>query len=187
MMFKQNPKLLSNLNRGFTLIELIIFIMVISIALAGILLIINQTTRSSAEPQIRTQLGLITQSMMDEVLLHSYTLCDARDPNAETAITAAQCFTLPNVTGPEIGEARGSFNHVDDYHGFTSTGIFDILGQPMEGLGDYNVAVEVVRAALGSIPAHDALRIRVTSTHPRSGQQFILEGWRSNFAPNMTP
>ena len=42
--------------RGLTLVELIFFIVVVSFGLAGILLVLNQSTSRSADPMVRKQL-----------------------------------------------------------------------------------------------------------------------------------
>ncbi|KKW14203.1 MAG: hypothetical protein UY54_C0021G0001, partial [Parcubacteria group bacterium GW2011_GWA2_50_10b] len=41
--------------RGLTLIELIMFIVIVSVGLAGILLVINTVVKSSADPVVRKQ------------------------------------------------------------------------------------------------------------------------------------
>ena len=41
-------------------------------------------------------------------------------------------------------------------------------------------------AALGGVPASEALRIQVSVTAP-DGQTYILEGWRTRYAPNALP
>jgi len=175
-----------SIEQGFTLIELIIFIVVISLSLAGILLVINKTTQHSVDPQIRKQALLIAESLMEEIQLQPFTWCDADDPNVETATSTANCTTVPNAIGPEGGEARGAgFDHVDDYHGYTSTGARNALNQPIVGLEAYNTAVNISAVALGSVPATDALRIRVTVTHPEI--TIVLEGWRTRYAPNAGP
>ena len=41
--------------RGFTMIELIVFIVVVSAGIAGILSVMNTTVKSSADPMLRKQ------------------------------------------------------------------------------------------------------------------------------------
>ena len=53
--------------RGVTLIELIIFIVVVSIAVVGLLQIFARTTASSADPQLRKQALAIAEAMLDEI------------------------------------------------------------------------------------------------------------------------
>ena len=88
--------------------------------------------------------------------------------------------------GPEAGETRTAspqFDNVNDYNGYTMTsGITSITGTAVPGLGAYSASVSVQAAALGSVPATDALRITVTVTGP-GGTQIKLEGWRTRFAP----
>ena len=59
----------SLLQRGISLIELIMFIVIISAALAGILLVMNQVTGHSADPLIRKQALAIAESMLEEIQL----------------------------------------------------------------------------------------------------------------------
>ena len=55
--------------RGFTLIELIIFIVVVAAGLAGILSVMNTVVKSSADPMIRKQTIAIAESLLEEILL----------------------------------------------------------------------------------------------------------------------
>jgi len=171
--------------RGFTLIELIMFIVVISGALAGVLTVFIQATRGSADPQLRRQAMAIAESLLEEVQLMPFTYCDPDDAVAETAVSAASCTTA-EAMGPEAGETRTAspqFDNVNDYNGYTMTaGITSITGAAVPGLGAYSASVSVQAAALGSVPSTDALRITVTVTGP-GGTQVKLEGWRTRFAP----
>ena len=102
--------------RGFTLIELIMFIVVISGALAGVLTIFIQATRGSADPQLRRQAMAIAESLLEEVQLMPFTYCDPDDAAAETATSAAGCTTT-EALGPEAGETRTAspqFDNVSD-------------------------------------------------------------------------
>ena len=58
---------------GLTLIELIVFIIIVSVALAGVLTVLNVTTKSSADPMIRKNMLAIAESLMEEVQLQSFT------------------------------------------------------------------------------------------------------------------
>jgi MSHA pilin protein MshD len=172
--------------RGFTLIELIIFIVIVSAALAGVLSVLNQSTARSADPQLRRQALAIAESLLEEVQLMPFTYCDPDDAAVDSATSAASC-TTPEAIGPETGETRtGStqFDNVNDYHGYTmASGISDISGAAVAGLGSYAASIAVQAAALGSIPASgDAVRITVTVTGP-GGTQVKLEGWRTRYAP----
>ncbi|MFA7300564.1 MAG: prepilin-type N-terminal cleavage/methylation domain-containing protein, partial [Sideroxydans sp.] len=85
-MWKQNPALakqggarVQNLlsaveskQRGISLIELIIFIVIISIGLTGILLVMNQTTAHSADPLIHKQAIAAAESLLEEIELQDF-------------------------------------------------------------------------------------------------------------------
>lgn len=54
--------------RGVTLIELIIFIVIITVGLFGILSVMNVTTRASADPMVRKQSMAFAEAVLEEVL-----------------------------------------------------------------------------------------------------------------------
>ena len=63
--------------RGLSLVELIMFIVIVGAAVAGIIGIIGMATRSSADPLIRKQALSIAEAMLEEVRLQPFTSCDA--------------------------------------------------------------------------------------------------------------
>lgn len=171
---------------GLTLIELVMFIVIVSVGIAGILAVLNLTVRSSADPLAPKQALSIAQALLEEVQLAPFTYCDPDDANAATAASTTGCATQPDVLGPETGDVR-PFDNVTDYDGFTLTGITDLAtGGPVAGLEGYSATVTVTPAALGSVPASDALLIRVAVTGP-GNTQVALEGFRTRYAPNAAP
>lgn len=65
-------------NQGFTLIELIVAMVVISVALVGVMSVINYTTLHSADPVLRLQAIAIAEAYMEEITLKNYF-----DPDAD--------------------------------------------------------------------------------------------------------
>ena len=55
--------------RGFTLIELIIFIVVVGVGVAGILSVYTTSIKNSADPLVRKQALAIAESLLEEILL----------------------------------------------------------------------------------------------------------------------
>jgi MSHA pilin protein MshD len=175
--------------RGVTLIELIVFIVIVSVGLAGILSVLNLTTRHSADPMIRKQMLAIAEGLMDEVAAQPVTWCDPDDPAAATAMNVAACAT-PEAIGAEGGETRGGavtpFDNVNDYNGLAgiTTGI---TGTAMP-LG-YSAAITVAQDALGPggavVPAAASLRMTVTVSF--GNENLIVEGYRTRYAPNALP
>jgi MSHA pilin protein MshD len=186
--------------RGVTLIELVMFIVIVSASIAGVLLAINQTTRASADPLITKQALAIAEALLEEVQSKPFTFCDPNDAQAATAtsatIGAAGCAATIEAIGPEAGETRtggvGSatpFDNVNDYNIFAMNPITDITGGAV-GSGGYAASVAVASAALGGIAATDAngqanvLLITVTVTGP-SNVTVALQGYRAKYAPRI--
>lgn len=157
---------------GVSLIELVIFIVIISVGIAGLLSVMNLTTRSSADPMLRKQALAVAEAMLEEIQLKDFH--NPVDPNAFTSAVT-----------PPIQADRINFDDIGDYHGFSTDGVFAIDGSaPLPGLGSYSVNVTVVNAALGSITAAsgNAKRISVTVSGP-ADTVVMLEGYRTNYAP----
>jgi MSHA pilin protein MshD len=176
---------------GLSLVELIIFIIIVSVGLAGILSVFNLTSQKSADPQIRKQMLSIAEALLEEVELKPFTYCDPDDPNAATAGSSAGCTggtggandesKLP--LGPEAGETRPTFDNVSDYNGLNLSPASDINGTSIAG---YSAAVTVAQQQLeGSILLADSLRITVTVTH--GSDSLSLSGYRLRYAPNSLP
>ncbi len=183
--------------RGFTLIELIIFIVVVSSALAGVLLVLNNTVKSSADPMIRKQLLAIAEGVLEEVRMQAFTWCDPDDTNAATATSAASCTggalgandQLKAPLGPTAGESRSiapPFDNVADYNGLSGIAT-NIAGAALPA--GYSVAVTVAQEALGpaAIQAPAAATLRITVTVTKGSDSMVLEAYRTRYAPNSLP
>lgn len=129
---------------GFTLVELVMAIVIISIAVGGVMLVFVVALTHSADPQRQQQAIAIGQAYMDEILARDYA-----DPD-----------------GSNVGEVRATFDDVLDYNGINQSPR-DQDGNAIAGLNDYTVRVSVVDStALG--PAGDTVTarridVRVTS------------------------
>ena len=177
---------------GFTLIELVAFISMVSIAVAGVLLAYNASTRDSADPIVKKQALAIAESLLEEIQQMPFTYCDPDDPAAATATSTASCATVEAI-GPEAGESRYSaaapFDNVNDYHGYntaseTPSGIKDISGAAIPGLSAYDASVTVAATAMTAVPASEALLITVTVTGP-GNLSVKLDSYRARYAPQL--
>ena len=139
--------------RGFTLIELIIFIVVVAAGLAGILSVMNSVVKSSADPMVRKQAMALADSILEEILLKNYEDPDSSISTGETT--------------------RSTMDDVGDYHG-KSNALFTDL--PVE-LASYLVGIAVVDDAttLGMAAK------RVTVTVSRGSESISLTGYRTNY------
>jgi MSHA pilin protein MshD len=176
---------------GLSLIELVMFIVIVGVAVAGVLSVMNVTTRHSADPMIRKQAQAIAESLLEEIELQPFTYCFPTDPLALTASSAGLCTggvagsedTLPataRVTNPR------NANNVSDYTNFSMSPIVDISGSPITGLGAYTASVSISQAgAPFSLPVADVLQIDVRVV---SGNTDVtLTGYRFRYAPNAVP
>jgi MSHA pilin protein MshD len=176
---------------GMSLIEVVVFIVVLGIGLAATLVLFNRVTSASVDPMVRKQALALASSLLEEIELRGFTYCDPDDANVFTASSIADC-TVVEQTGPieNGGETRYAdprFDNVNDYDGFAMSGanIKSADGTTISGLGDYSVAVSVVNAGADfSIAAAEALRITVTAQHVPTGTTVSLQGYRLRYAPN---
>jgi MSHA pilin protein MshD len=177
---------------GFTLIELIVFIVIVSVALAGVLTVLNVTAKSSADPMIRKQALAIAEALLEEVMLQPFTWCDPNDDVELAAATSyAGCTRPENTLAPEADEpttANGNnrgvgarpWDNVDDYHNLVTT--TNIAGG---GAALYAATVTIAQDSLNFIPADASLRITVTVT--AGGEAIQLQGYRTRHSPNFGP
>lgn len=177
---------------GLTLIELLLFVVVVGIALAAMLKVFVTATQASADPLVRRQQLAVAESLLREVQLMPFTWCDPDAPNADTATGTADCGGQAEALGPEAGETRygpSYFDNVNDYAGFAMSGIRDPSNTAVAGLGGYSASIAVEAAALDSVAAGEALKITVTVVPPgddpaNPSNALRLQGWRTRYAPN---
>ncbi len=139
--------------RGATLIELVIAIVVIAIAVTSVLGLLSSIAVRSAGAMGATQAASIAGAYLDEALSKSF-----QDTN-----------------GPEVG--RQNFDDVMDYN-FTDAGVRDATGALVPGLDQYTVQVTANSVALGAVP--NAVRIDVRVTAP-NGNVTRLSGFRTDY------
>lgn len=185
---------------GLTLIELVVFMVIIGVGLAGILNVLNFTLKNSANPIIVKQQIAIAESLLEEIESKPFTYCDPSDPNISdpAVITSPTACTVPMVMGPPASKDRydqtNPFTQVADYKDFKMlNGIYPPTDKiiPIAGLGNYSASVAITQLNNDALtnPAAvspgdgDLLRIDVTVTPP--GQPPItLTGYRYRYAPN---
>lgn len=108
----------SNSQKGLSLIEAIIFILILAIALGAIISVYIYTTRHSANTMLTLKTVELSQALMDEILSKGY---DENTPTgggcigsgADTACNSSDGFS---TFGIDAGEARARFDDIDDFH-----------------------------------------------------------------------
>ena len=135
---------------GFSLIELIVFIVVVGAGMAGILSVMNTVVKSSADPVVRKQAIALADSTMEEVMQKAYTDPDGTQGNEAT---------------------RDTMDDVDDYNGKTEA----IFGLPAS-LAGYAITISV--AADNVTLGVAAKKILVTVS--RGTESVTLASYRTN-------
>lgn len=144
--------------KGVTLIELVITIVVVGIAVAGILAVFTLTTGKSADPMVQRQAIAVAEAYLEEIL--------------------AKPFSDPDGVSGETD--RDLFDDVLDYDGLTDSPPQNQSGVNVAGLNDYRVNVLVVTGANLGNPAVNAHRVVVRVTHPANGTVELV-GFRADY------
>ena len=109
--------------RGVTLLELIIAIVIVGISLAAVLSVFVITTQHSADPMVRQQAQMIAESYLDEILIKRF-----NDPDT-------------NSVCPANEGSRNLYDNVCDYNTLPDTVVRDQAGNAIAALSAYNVTV----------------------------------------------
>ena len=190
---------ISRRQQGMTLIELIVFIVIVSVALVGVLTVFNVTAKSSGDPMIRKQMLAVAEAVLEEVMLQPFTWCDPDDRSAATATSATldvtatdptQCWDAVEAIGVETVagntdtrlSAISPLDNVSDYNGLPPI-TTSIAGTPMPG--GYSAVVSVAQSSLNGIAATESLLITVIVSY--GGDSITLEGYRTRYSPNSLP
>ena len=151
---------------GFTLVEMVVAIVIISVGLAGVLLAFDTTVRASADPLVHKQMLAVAEEMMEEILLKPYAVSGTAPSHALKSCAG---------TSPP---SRAGFDDVSDYNGYQTTGVCGIDGEAVDGLALYGVRVAVVSEKWNGID--NTLHITVSVT--RGKDTMSLDGWRTGYA-----
>lgn len=158
--------------RGATLVELVMTIVIISVAIAGVVGAFALISGRSADPLNQTRAVELAQLYMDEIISKKY---DDATPQGGTPKYTGAC----NI-GPEGGETRDTFDDVDDYHN-TSDSPPESAEAVLNGYSGFTVEVAVACAGdeVG-LPESEAKRIDLAITAP-GDQSFLFSAYRANF------
>jgi MSHA pilin protein MshD len=188
----------SKSQRGVTLVELILFILIIGIALTAIVGVMNVTTRSSTNPVRDKQALMIAEGLLEEVQLARFAFCDPASDNVDTAASSSDC-TVPEGWGPEAGNTR-PYDNINDYvtaantatAAFNNGGVLTDANGRALGVTGYTATVAVTPDTLGppgiqvgaggTAADTDMLRIRITVAYDNAS--LSLDGYRARYAPN---
>lgn len=141
--------------RGVTLIELIISIVIIGIAAVAILGVYTTVIRASADPMIRAQAVAIAELYLDEINSRPY----------------------DGTTGDGSCGSRENWDHIEAYDGL-SCAPQDVFGNTLTGLGDYTVDIDVYDDGSLGLGGNER-RVDVTVSDAAGTVNFTLSTWRT--------
>jgi len=149
----------STRERGVTLIELVVSIVVVALAAGAVLGVLARTAGSSADAMVLSQAVSTAEAYLEEITLKP--------------------FDDPDGVDGEVG--RANFDDVDDYDGLVDVGARDQFGNAIPALAGYTVRVTVSHSgALTGILSADAERVDVRVTFPPS-IDFTLSAYKTRY------
>lgn len=147
--------------RGVTLIEVVVSIVVVAIAVSAVLGVLASNVGRSADAMVVSQAASIAEAYAEEISLKP--------------------FTDPDGTSGE--SARADFDDASDYDGLVDTGAVDQFGNAIPELDEYTVSVSVSpSSALPDVGSGDALRIDVRVQYAPH-VDFVLTEYKTRLSP----
>ncbi|MBL1141747.1 MAG: prepilin-type N-terminal cleavage/methylation domain-containing protein [Proteobacteria bacterium] len=190
---------------GFSLIELVVAIVVLSIGTTAFITLVINTTKNSIDPQIREQGNAIARAYLEEIMLMQFcdpdwdpdfdvdanpltnpqncpVDCNAATLGAGNASACTDCAALGTGWGTE---ARGTYDDICDYDGLNDIGAIDQTGSAIGGLENYTVDVTINDSGavgLNGLSGDDGevVRIDVDVTHS-TGATVKLSSYKTNY------
>lgn len=149
-------------NQGVTLIETVVFLVVVSIALVALLRVYGAAVSASVDPVIQIRALEKAQAQMDEVLARKF------DENTPTGGVPACDSSAGTPCAGIVADA--DYDDVGDFNGYSDT------SEP-----NYTVGVSVVNAGSEiGITNTNARRITVVVSMP-GGDSVTLSAYKVNF------
>ncbi|MFT6905238.1 MAG: MSHA pilin protein MshD [Oleiphilaceae bacterium] len=167
---------------GVTLVELVISIIIISIAMVALMNAFSVSMLGSADPLWRNKTLKLAQLYLDEILAKNYD--HATPVGGMPVIDAPDCTNL----GKDGSEDRENFNDVDDYDSITNEVPLSLIASLDSSYSAYRISVDVVCAGdeVGAVDinnlvdSNQAKKITVKITPP--GQAEIsFAAYKGNF------
>lgn len=182
---------------GFSLVELVITIAVMSITVVAMLFGWSMLAQRNADVTWQARTAYIGQTYLEEILTKRFdenTSMDNLVPcgvgttaegiTMQACSTAAQFGVVPGSSPlrSRDGEARDSFDDVDDYHGLSEVPL-SLLGNLFSGANPYQayrVSVSVVYDTALISTTNMVKRVTVTVTPPGEAP-VVFSAYRGNY------
>jgi len=163
--------------KGFTLIELVIYILIFSIGITTIMIMMPQILSKNADSTLRLRGVQVAQAAMEKILAKKW---DETTPNGG-GITAT-----PSAFGTDAGEnAMRKYDDVDDFNGLNGEASDDANGFNLTAGYTLDVDINYVNLSGGTFtPAagtSDYKQIKVTVHNTSLSEDYELYAVKGNF------
>lgn len=108
--------------KGFTLIELVIGIVLFSVAMVTIVSVIMPQTRQGIDPLWQVRAVTLAQSLFSEISSKAFDESSTTTSGRQACNNGTSCTESSNM-GADTGENRSNYDDIDDYHGLSLTGL----------------------------------------------------------------
>ncbi|NOR51479.1 MAG: hypothetical protein GQ470_02565 [Gammaproteobacteria bacterium] len=181
--------------QGFSLIETVMFIVIVGIAVSSMSQLFIANVVHSHEPLLRQKSITVASAYMDEIINKRWnenspvggTACLNTGSSTSTCTGAA-----PAAIGADGTEIRASYDDIDDYHNLSDSPPQypdDASGElPMTGYStNFTVTIQVTQppgapvTLWNSIDVRDVRKIVVTIDNSVTGESLSLTAYRFNF------
>jgi MSHA pilin protein MshD len=172
-----------------TLVEMVIAIVIISIAAVALLQGLGFQTVRNVDPMIQSQAQALAKQYLEEAMSRSF-FDPATDPRVFPSVNQATAVSSASDTTSSTADAtnRIAFNNVFEFNSYDQP-VQEPDGTPITELSGFQIEIEVDNSAgltLGTFsnPAATCppmvMQITVTVTDPR-GQSTVLTGYRTSY------
>lgn len=149
---------------GFSLIEVVVFIVIVSVGVTGLMSVMNATVKHSADPMLRKQAVAMAEAILDEVMAKDYA-----NPTGGFTETSSTCAN------------RSQYDDVGDYTCFAGppfiAGTDTLSAAPISALASYSAKVAIISGVdVGGI----AMK-KITVTVTGGTEPIELYGYRASY------
>lgn len=171
--------------RGFTLVELVVGMVVMSIALTYLTSVFFASPQRSVEPMLQARASGFAQALLDEILAKPF---DELTPLG--GVPACNPCSVPAALGADAGETRTSFDDVDDYHsycGASPVALVDAFGNTPAEFASFGMTICVgydgdYDGLLNETGVSESAKlIEVALYPPATSEPLVFRAYRGNF------
>ncbi|MBU2863599.1 type II secretion system GspH family protein [Reinekea forsetii] len=187
-MYPFNNQTISN-QKGVTLVELIIAMVIISIAAVAILQTLGSQTVRNVDPMIQSQAQMLARQFLEEVTGKSF-FDGSADPRLNSGLSRTQINNSVVDQSRAGAPSRVAWDNIYEYDGYTQSGLQDVYGNALTEFSNFSVDIEVDISSTVSINGDSNsatancppkyMAITVTITDPR-GNNTALSGYRARY------